>query len=109
MKQNDLPTITYTGDYEFKNGSHIASDQYKGYRSAVDLIHMLACSMGGEMPSPTQQIKSEELIDDLTYFNYAHNRNLSPHITPESWAKVYGQRTPAMEERYQREQGKVSA
>lgn len=31
-----------------------------------------------------------ELVDYLTYSNYAHNRNLAPHITPERWKKVYG-------------------
>lgn len=31
-----------------------------------------------------------EIVDYLTYANYAHNRNLAPHITPESWKKVYG-------------------
>jgi hypothetical protein len=28
-------------------------------------------------------------IDWLTYRSYEHNRNRSPHISPESWRKIY--------------------
>lgn len=42
------------------------------------------------------------LVDELTYINYAHNRNISS-ISPERWATVYGATSAAMEERYQRE------
>ncbi len=45
-----------------------------------------------------------ELIDELTYRNYEHNRRISPHVTPERWAKSYGPTVAAMEERFQREQ-----
>ena len=44
-----------------------------------------------------------DLVADLTYLNYAHNRRLAPHITPHQWEKVYGPRTMLMEERYQQE------
>lgn len=43
------------------------------------------------------------IVDELTYINYRHNRNLSPHITPERWEKSYGPQAKAMEERYQQE------
>lgn len=43
------------------------------------------------------------LIDELTYINYRANRGYSPHITPESWKKLYGPATDAMEARYQAE------
>ena len=32
-----------------------------------------------------------EIIDTLIYINYKHNRELSPHITPDRWALVYGE------------------
>lgn len=44
-----------------------------------------------------------QIVSDLTYINYAHNRRMSPHITPEQWAQIYGPSTPAMEERFQKE------
>ena len=40
--------ITYVAGYEFKNGSYIASDQYKRYRAALDEIHRLAVKMQRE-------------------------------------------------------------
>ena len=30
-----------------------------------------------------------QVVDYLTYANYAHNRRLSPEISPERWAKIY--------------------
>lgn len=47
---------------------------------------------------------SLEFIDELTYRNYAHNRRISPQVTPERWEKAYGPNAVAMEERFQREQ-----
>ncbi len=44
-----------------------------------------------------------EVVDYLTYCSYRHNRKLSPTITPEQWAKIFGPRTQAMEERFQQE------
>jgi hypothetical protein len=44
-----------------------------------------------------------DIIRDLTYINYAHNRRRSPHISPESWRKVYGETADAMEKRFQAE------
>lgn len=43
-----------------------------------------------------------EMVDDLTFTAYAHNRDLAPEISPERWAKVFPN-AAAMEERYQRE------
>jgi hypothetical protein len=45
-----------------------------------------------------------EVVDDLTYRNYVHNRQISPHISVERWTKAYGPNTAAMEERFQRDQ-----
>ena len=45
----------------------------------------------------------EKLVDDLIYFNYRHNRTISPEVTPERWEKIYGPNTMAMEERFQAE------
>jgi hypothetical protein len=39
--------------------------------------------------------------DELTYMNYAHNRRISPHVSAERWAKVYGPSSSDMEARYQ--------
>lgn len=42
------------------------------------------------------------LLGDLTYRTYAHNRDTSPDITPRSWKKVFGYaEVDAMEARYQ--------
>lgn len=43
-----------------------------------------------------------EIVDELTYRNYAYNREKAPAITPEQWAKVYGD-TTTLETRYQEE------
>lgn len=45
----------------------------------------------------------KQIIDELAYRNYRHNRELSPNITPERWAVVYGRATAKMEGRYQYE------
>lgn len=42
------------------------------------------------------------IVDELTYINYAFNRERSPHITPARWAKVYP-RAAELEARYQAE------
>jgi hypothetical protein len=41
-----------------------------------------------------------DIIDDLTYRNYAHNRQLAPSVSPERWEKIYGPQAREMEERY---------
>ena len=43
------------------------------------------------------------VIDSLTYVNYRHNRRISPDISPERWAKIFGPGASAMEARYQQE------
>jgi hypothetical protein len=45
----------------------------------------------------------QEMIDELTYINYRHNRELSPQISVERWAAIYGPKSEYMETRYQRE------
>ena len=30
-----------------------------------------------------------QVVDYLTYANYAHNRRMSPEISPERWANIY--------------------
>ena len=42
------------------------------------------------------------VIDELTYFNYVFNRQRSPGIAPERWAKVY-EGAAQLEERFNRE------
>lgn len=46
----------------------------------------------------------QDLVDALTYSNYAYNRQRSPEITPQQWEKVFGQKTMMMEARYQQAQ-----
>jgi hypothetical protein len=43
------------------------------------------------------------LIDRLTYINYAANRDSFPHLTPQSWKRIYGEAVDGMEARYQQE------
>lgn len=50
-----------------------------------------------------QPLWVEDIICWLTYSNYAHNRRISPHVTPEQWEKVYGSDSPKLEAAYQRE------
>jgi hypothetical protein len=40
------------------------------------------------------------IVADLTYINYAFNRDRSPHITPERWKRIYGPGAERMEARY---------
>lgn len=45
-----------------------------------------------------------ELLDELTYASYAHNRSHSPDVTPSQWGKIYPN-VDKLEERYQRALG----
>lgn len=48
------------------------------------------------------------LIDELTYSNYRHNRTISPDVTPEEWKAVYSfTNVDALERRFQAESRKV--
>ena len=42
------------------------------------------------------------LIDALTYLNYKYNRQRSPDIAPEQWARIYKD-ADMLEARYQQE------
>jgi len=53
-----------------------------------------------------RRMAAKQIIADLTYANYRHNRTISPEVTPERWVKVYGPKTMEMEKRYQEEQGR---
>ena len=46
---------------------------------------------------------SADLVQDLIFLNYCHNRRLSPGISPQRWEKVYGPSVWEMEEQYQGE------
>jgi hypothetical protein len=52
------------------------------------------------MTDPMSTLMST-LMADLTYRCYAHNRDLSPDITPASWKKVFGPEVDDFEARYQ--------
>ena len=51
-------------------------------------------------------MKISKILDELTYRSYAHNRQLAPHITPERWAKVFGESAERLEKRFQDERSK---
>lgn len=46
------------------------------------------------------------IVDELTYRCYAYNRRVSPDVTPERWALLFGAATAAMEARFVAESGK---
>ena len=46
----------------------------------------------------------QPIVDELTYVNYACNRDAAPHVAPEQWARCGYPNVPAMEARYQAEQ-----
>ncbi len=48
-------------------------------------------------------MKPEKIVNHLIYCSYHHNRKISPHVTPERWAKVYGPNTMVMEAKFQKE------
>ncbi len=48
-------------------------------------------------------MKAIELVEDLIYANYRHNRLLSPMTEPEQWEPIFGEDTLAMEGRFQSE------
>lgn len=41
----------------------------------------------------------EQVVDELTYRSYAHNRNLHPDIEPEKWAVIFSN-AAELEKRY---------
>lgn len=47
------------------------------------------------------------IIFDITYINYAHNRDLNPDIEAKKWELVYGKKLASdMEKQYQKEKKK---
>jgi hypothetical protein len=42
------------------------------------------------------------IVQELTYINYACNRDYAPHVEPERWGRIYGD-VREMEARYQAE------
>lgn len=54
-------------------------------------------------------MEQQQLIDELIYINYAHNRGLAPEKTPAQWKMVYGAQTDALEARYQAERKQPEA
>ena len=48
-----------------------------------------------------------DLVDELIYRSYEHNRKIAPNITPEEWRKLFGDAVDRLEERFQREAADV--
>jgi hypothetical protein len=44
--------------------------------------------------------RREGLVDYLSYQCYAHNRRISPHVSPYEWESVFGKDTAKMELRF---------
>lgn len=57
-----------------------------------------------QTPQGRYAMTASQLVDELTYRNYAWNRKRSPAVTPDQWATVYGSSTAEMERRFQREE-----
>jgi hypothetical protein len=58
----------------------------------------------GFIPTNKGHMTPDDIVSDLTYMSYAHNRDISPDITPERWARIFGEElTQRMERRYQQE------
>jgi hypothetical protein len=62
-----------------------------------------AIQLVAEIASPKKSSTELALLDNLTYYCYRHNRKLSPEISPEQWARIFGS-TEAFEVRFQKEQ-----
>jgi hypothetical protein len=60
------------------------------------------------IPTSRGEITLGEVIADLTYINYACNRDAAPQITPEAWARIYP-RADELEARYQTEKAITKA
>ena len=45
----------------------------------------------------------QQLVDEMTYSSYRHQRKTCPEATVKSWATIFGPKTPLMEQRYQQE------
>lgn len=54
------------------------------------------------LPTNKGPMTIDQLVDHLTYVNYACNRDRSPEITAEQWAGIFSN-AAAMEVRYQAE------
>ncbi len=57
---------------------------------------------GRVIPTSQGPMSAEGIVDFLTYANYRHNRQVSPHITPKEWAVIYPG-ADKLEARYQSE------
>ena len=51
------------------------------------------------MKNETKTTTVKEAIDHLTYISFKTNRNLSPHTSLKSWAKIYGEKQVQVMER----------
>ena len=52
--------------------------------------------------SPLDDLKLDDLTEELQYRNYCANRQYSPQIAPERWTLIYGPIATQFEERLQR-------
>lgn len=53
----------------------------------------------------TTEMTEAELLSEVTYRNYRHNRQRAPDLTPRQWSMLYGGvQTALMERRLKHEQ-----
>ncbi len=46
---------------------------------------------------------TQDILDELTYIDYAHNRRVAPDVPPDRWQRIYGPTVKHMEARFQAE------
>lgn len=61
-----------------------------------------ACGGTGRLRNVPEPPAILLVIDELTFRSYAHNRRISPEISPERWAAIFGkEQVEAMENQFQ--------
>jgi len=70
---------------------------------AVKMADAVFGKLSGEQTVETSKgrMTPSQIVSDLTYACYAHNRRTFPHVTPEQWVPVFGSHAAAMEEAFQ--------
>jgi hypothetical protein len=79
-------------------------------RNRIEELSTQECELQDDEPCYIDEAQAlverktlERLIGDLTYSCYAHNRRISPKVTPEQWSAVFGPKTAELELRFQNE------
>lgn len=57
----------------------------------------------GRMNSHPKELDALDIVSELTYRSYAHNRRITPAVSAERWELVFGPNAKQMEQRFQDE------